>query len=97
MENIFVERLRRSLKYEEIYLKAYDTVKEAKAGIGRYINFYNHEGRHQALGYKTGWEVHNEVDRQRRACQLTISCQETLASTSPDKISKYRPDNISRL
>ncbi len=64
MDNIFVERLWRSLKYEEVYLKAYDTVKEAKAGICHYINFYNHQRLHQALGYKTAWEVHNGLEKQ---------------------------------
>jgi putative transposase len=64
MDNIFVERLWRSLKYEEVYLNAYDTVKEAKAGIGQYINFYNHERLHQAHGYKTAWEVYNGINKQ---------------------------------
>ena len=64
MDNIFVERLWRSLKYEEVYLKAYDTVKEAKAGIGAYMNFYNYERLNQALGYKTAWEIHNGLDKQ---------------------------------
>ena len=64
MDNIFVERLWRSLKYEEVYLKAYDTVKEAKAGIGQYMHFYNHERLHQALGYKTAWEVYNGLGKQ---------------------------------
>ena len=53
MDNIFIERLWRSLKYEEVYLHAYDTVAAAKAGIGRWINFYNEERPHQALGYAT--------------------------------------------
>ena len=64
MDNIFVERLWRSLKYEEVYLKAYDTVKEAKAGIGLYLKFYNYKRLHQALGYRTAWEVHNGLDKQ---------------------------------
>ena len=63
MDNIFVERLWRSLKYEEVYLKAYDSVKEAKAGIGQYISFYNHERLHQTLGYKTAWEAHNGLEK----------------------------------
>src|SRR5438046_3067547 len=50
MDNIFVERLWRSLKYEEVYLNAYATVAEAKTGIGAWISFYNHEPRHQSLG-----------------------------------------------
>jgi putative transposase len=57
MDNIFIERLWRSLKYEEVYLKAYATVAEAKAGIGSWIGFYNEERLHQALGYRTPVEV----------------------------------------
>jgi putative transposase len=53
LDNVFVERLWRSLKYEEVYLHAYDTVAEARAGIGRYLAFYNDERPHQALGYQT--------------------------------------------
>jgi putative transposase len=56
-DNIFVERLWRSLKYEEVYLKAYDSVAEAKAGIAAYFRFYNHERLHQALGYCTPHRV----------------------------------------
>ena len=43
MDNVFVERLWRSLKYEEVYLKAYESVAEARAGIGAYLRFYNSE------------------------------------------------------
>ena len=50
MDNIFVERLWRSLKYEEVYLNAYATVAEAKAGIGDWLRFYNEERQHQSLG-----------------------------------------------
>ena len=53
MDNVFIERLWRSLKYEEVYLKAYDTVAEAKAGIGSWMRFYNTRRRHQGLGYQT--------------------------------------------
>jgi len=53
LDNIFVERLWRSLKYEEVYLYAYDTVKEARAGIACYIDFFNDERPHKALGYQT--------------------------------------------
>ena len=49
MDNVFVERLWRSLKYEEVYLKAYQNVAEAKAGIKQWFNLYNSERRHQAL------------------------------------------------
>jgi len=53
MDNIFVERLWRSLKYEEVYLKDYASVTEARAGIQRYFRFYNQERLHQSLDYRT--------------------------------------------
>jgi putative transposase len=53
MDNIFIERLWRSLKYEEVYLKDYATVTEAKAGIENYFRFYNQERLHQSLAYRT--------------------------------------------
>jgi putative transposase len=53
LDNIFIERLWRSLKYEEVYLRDYGLVPEARAGIGRYFHFYNHERPHQSLGYRT--------------------------------------------
>jgi putative transposase len=53
IDNVFVERLWRSLKYEEVYLHVYDTPQEARAGIGRYVDFYNEKRPHQALGYQT--------------------------------------------
>jgi transposase InsO family protein len=53
VDNIFVERLWRSLKYEEVYLNAYVSVAEAKAGIGSWLSFYNEERQHQSLGYRT--------------------------------------------
>lgn len=52
-DNIFVERLWRSLKYEEVYLKEYASVAEARAGIADYFQFYNYERRHQSLAYRT--------------------------------------------
>lgn len=59
-DNIFTERLWRSLKYEEVYLKEYLTVKEAKENITNYFNFYNKERRHQSLNYKTPQQVYFE-------------------------------------
>ena len=58
MDNIWIERLGRSLKYEEVYLKDYESVTEARAGIERYFRFYNHERLHQSLGYRTPAAVH---------------------------------------
>jgi putative transposase len=53
LDNIFCERLWRSLKYEEVYLKAYATVAQARAEIGKWFAFYNEERPHQALDYLT--------------------------------------------
>jgi putative transposase len=57
-DNIFIERLWRSLKYEEVYLKEYNNVREAIEGLNRYFTFYNTERPHQALGYRSPLEVH---------------------------------------
>jgi len=57
LDNIFIERLWRSLKYEDIYIKAYASVPEARRGIGDWLSFYNDERPHQALGYRTPREV----------------------------------------
>ena len=52
-DNVFVERLWRSIKYEEVYLHAYDSVGQAKLGIARYISFYNTARPHSSLDKKT--------------------------------------------
>ena len=56
-DNIFVERLWRTVKYEEVYLKAYANASEARRELGGYLRFYNDERSHQALGYRTPAEV----------------------------------------
>lgn len=53
LDNIFVERLWRTVKYEEVYLKDYQSVPEAVENLGRYFEFYNRERLHQSLGYCT--------------------------------------------
>jgi putative transposase len=58
MDNIFVERLWRSLKYEEVYLNAYATAAEAKAGISAWLSFYNRERQHQSLSYRTPQQIY---------------------------------------
>jgi putative transposase len=57
LDNIFIERLWRSLKYEEVFTHAYASVAEARRGIGAWLNFYNNERKHQALGYHTPKEI----------------------------------------
>ncbi len=53
VDNVFIERLWRSVKYEEVYLNAYDSLPEGRLGIGRYMLFFNDRRPHQALGYQT--------------------------------------------
>ena len=53
LDNVFVERLWRTVKYEDIYLRGYETVPELTQGLGRYFPFYNEERLHQALDYQT--------------------------------------------
>ena len=58
LDNVFVERLWRSLKYEHVYLHVYDDLSEARASIGAYFEFYNQQRKHQALGYSTPDELY---------------------------------------
>ena len=57
IDNVFIERLWRSLKYEDIYLKGYADGREARAGIGEWLGFYNHRRPHQALANRTPMAV----------------------------------------
>ncbi len=79
MDNVFVERLWRSLKYEEVYLHAYETVAAARAGIGGWLRFYNEERLHRALDYRTPSAVfaaaRRPVDMMDIADAMTTSPQ----------------------
>ena len=58
LDNIFVERLWRTVKYEEVYIKAYQTARDAFQSLKKYFLFYNNQRLHQSLGYRTPAEVH---------------------------------------
>jgi putative transposase len=58
LDNVFVERLWRSVKYEDVYIRGYETVPELERGLAAYFRFYNHDRPHQSLGYRTPAEVH---------------------------------------
>jgi transposase InsO family protein len=87
MDNVFVERLWRSVKYEEVYLKAYESVPEARWGIGAYLGFYNDERPHQALGYQTprqvfeGEFIEANLGQQERGC---LSQEKLVSYSMPD-------------
>ena len=58
LDNVFVERLWRSVKYEDLYLRCYEAVTELHGGLGRYFGFYNDERPHQGLDYRTPAQVY---------------------------------------
>ena len=57
-DNVFIERLWRSVKYEEVYLHAYDTVSDSRTGIGRYFDLHNQRRPHSSLGRRTPNDVY---------------------------------------
>jgi len=61
LDNVFVERLWRSVKYEEVYLRAYDSIAAARVSLGKYFAFYNTERRHQSLDRRTPDRVYYEA------------------------------------
>ena len=60
LDNIFTERLWRTIKYEEVYIKEYDSPRTARTELTRYLRFYNERRLHQALNYRTPAEVYWE-------------------------------------
>jgi putative transposase len=67
VHNVFVERLWKSVKYEEVYLKAYDSLGEAHAELKAYFDFYNYRRKHQGLDGKTPDEVYFGTSQSRVA------------------------------
>lgn len=65
LDNVFVERLWRSVKYEDIYIRGYEAVPELHRGLWRYFGFYNDERLHQSLGYRTPATVYREAKATR--------------------------------
>jgi putative transposase len=88
LDNIFCERLWRSLKYEEVYLKAYSTVAEARTEIGKWFGFYNDERPHQALNYlppRQFFATNKSCADVDNATALTTSTQQQHQRDSHDK------------
>jgi putative transposase len=65
LDNVFIERLWRSLKYEEVYIKSYQNVKELEDGLEGWFAFYNHERPHQSLAYRTPADVYHDAQAIR--------------------------------
>ena len=84
-DNLFIERLWRTVKYEEVYIKAYQNGRDARVRIGDYFRFYNTERPHQSLGYLTPAEVFTsipvEVTQVGMVESLTLDTMKTAGPT----------------
>jgi putative transposase len=91
LDNIFIERLWRSLKYEEVYIRAYDTVAEARRSLGMWLAFYNNERPHQSLEYRTPREMFEGV-----ACEYVDNTSASLrdAPTLPTYSQAHRQEEV---
>lgn len=67
MDNVFIERLWRSVKYEDLYLKDYCSVQDLRLGLNQYFEFYNYERPHQSPGGKTPAETYNSFELKEAA------------------------------
>ena len=72
-DNIFIERLWRTVKYENIYIQGYETISDVRDGLGKYFRLYNTERIHQGLDYKTPVEVYTGIDFQPKKLHLKIA------------------------
>ena len=95
-DNVFVERLWRSVKYEEVYLRAYGSVSEARASIGRHLTFYNGRRPHSSLDRRTPDHVYFKrpllaAARNRRALHLAIalSCSDEPAASIGPAVGRF--------
>ena len=82
-DNLFVERLWRTVKYEEVYLKAYQDGRAARTGIGDYFRFYNTQRPHQALGYLTPAEVYASTSMETEGGVVESSPLDTVRTAGP--------------
>ena len=90
LDNIFTERLWRSVKYEEVYLHEYASPREARQGLSRYFKFYDHERPHQALEYRTPAEVY--FGKNRISADGSVGCG-CVDNGSPVAHSIHSPDD----
>ena len=91
MDNVFIERVWRSLKYEDVYLKGYADGSEAKAGISAYFAFYNERRLHQALGYRTPMAVLRDGATPRAYGHVDNACALTTCPQADQKQQQTNP------
>ncbi len=95
-DNVFVERLWRTVKYEEVYLRAYDSVSDARASLGRYLNFYNARRPHSSLGARTPERAYLDhmpqkaAPRQRQDVRVNL---QAIRLTEPKRCSE-KPNHL---
>ena len=70
IDNVMIERLWRTVKYEEVYLKQYDTGADHK-GLSEYLDYYGHHRSHQSLDHQTPWEVYRPSRSKRKSIPLS--------------------------
>lgn len=63
LDNVFIERLWRSVKYQNVYIKGYETLQQAQEGLAEYFDYYNHARLHQSLGHQRPWDVYTGKTR----------------------------------
>jgi len=84
-DNLFIERLWRTVKYEEVYLKAYQDGREARTGLGNYFRFYNTDRPHQTHGYRTPAEVYTSTPVESTSSGM-------VESSTPDPLRIAEPN-----
>lgn len=90
LDNIFIERLWRTVKYQNVYLKGYQTIPEARSGLTEFFEFYNKERFHQGLDNKTPWEVYSGLpgvateSAQIGVCQYMVVVEKTTHNANAD-------------
>lgn len=87
MDNIFTERLWRTVKYEEVYLKSYADLDDARRNLTAYFQFYNHERRHQSLAYRTPADVYGRTNDDHKSNKKTAYAVTELTPTIPSILS----------
>jgi putative transposase len=97
-DNVFVERVWHSVKYEEVYLYAYDSVSEARAFLGRYLSFYNERRPHSSLDGRTTDEAYFVKQEKAMAARPSVSIISPLWSdlSYPDAATKSNCPALSK-
>lgn len=100
-DNIFIERLWRNVKYEEVYIKSYSSLKEARESLENYFDFYNYKRHHQALENKKPAELYfkkeysvRDADKRRKELMNTLKIQDKIC-LKPIRNNKEENEKIS--